>query len=263
VDFHRNRSAQPLRAALSWLQILVKSLLAAGFGLHLAAGWLRHDLPTPDRLLDSLQQEPEQVEVREQAFNTTVSGVTYTVQPLYRYELHGLVVSMHDTSTWWNYIHREWNDKLNVVDFCVIWGRNAASGAYRKMSYSSGQFVCYFQAPDQESFQAFDMAGLSNNHVLTDDPFVAKRLRSVRIGDQIRFSGYLAEYSHNHNGQPFKRGTSTVRSDTGNGACETIYVKDFEIIRHGGGPWRSMFWVAWALIGAGIVGWFRLPLSQH
>jgi hypothetical protein len=106
------------------------------------------------------------------------------------------------------------------------------------------------------------MAAISNNHLLTDDPLVAKKMRSVRIGDQVRFRGWLAEYSHNHNGQGFRRGTSTVRNDTGNGACETIYVKDFEIIRRGGGPWRAMIWVAWALIGIGLVGWFRLPMNH-
>lgn len=245
------------------MRALVKSLLAAGFGLLLVAAWLRHDLPAPGRLLDSLQQEPEQVQVREPAFNTTVGEVTYTVNPLYTYEIQGLVVSMHDTSTWWNHLHREWNDKLNVVDFCVVWGRNTSSGIYRKPDYSSGQFTCNVRIPDQQTFMAFDMAGLSNNHVLTDNPRVAKQLRSVRIGDQIRLRGYLAEYSHNHNGQPFRRGTSTVRNDTGNGACETVFIKSFDILQRGGGPWRSLYWVAWLMIGIGIVGWFRLPLDNR
>jgi len=107
------------------------------------------------------------------------------------------------------------------------------------------------------------MAGLSNNHVLTDDPYVAKQLHAVRIGDQIRLRGYLAEYSHNHNGQPFRRGTSTVRNDTGNGACETVFVKSFDLLQRGGGPWRTLYWVAWVMIAIGIVGWFRLPLSTR
>jgi hypothetical protein len=245
------------------LRTLVKALLVAGFGLLVAALWLRHELPPPDRLLESLQQEPEQVQLREAPFETIVGGVTYTIKPLYSYELHGLMVSMHDTSTWWDYLHREWNDHLNVVDFCVIWGDNASSGAYRDIQFSSGQFTCNLQWDTAAAAAAFDMTKISNNHLLTDDPLIAKKLRSVRIGDQVRFRGYLAEYSHNHNGQGFNRGTSTVRNDTGNGACETVFVKDFDIVRRGGGPWRSMFWVAWALIGAGIVGWFRLPLSQH
>lgn len=245
------------------MRTIVKLLLASGFLLLIVTLWQRHSLPEPGLLNPVLLQEPEQVQLREAPFETSVAGVTYRIQPLHSYELHGLVVSSHDSDTWWDYIHREWNDHLNVVDLCVIWGKNASSGAYRKIDFSSGQFVCYWQASSQEEFAAFDQNAISNNHLLTDDPQIAKKMRSVRTGDQVRFRGMLAEYSHNHNGQPFKRGTSTIRTDTGNGACETIYVKDFDIIRRGGGPWRSMFWVAWALIGAGIVGWFRLPLSQH
>ena len=88
-------------------------------------------------------------------------------------------------------------------------------------------------------------------------------MRSVRVGDQIRFRGYLAEYEHNHNGQPFHRGTSIVRTDTGNSACETVYVQDVEITRRGNGPWRALVWTAWLLLGIGCIAWFRMPLANH
>ena len=242
---------------------LVKFLFAGGLLLLTIALWQRHELPAPDRLAPALQQEPAQVQVRETPLLTTVGGVTYRIQPLYSYELHGLVVSLHDTRSWWDYIHRAWNDHLNVVDLCVIWGKNAVSGAYRNIAFSSGQFVCYLEAPSRAAFAAFDQSGLSNNHLLSADPAIVRQLRSVRVGDQIRFRGYLAEYSHNHNGQPFHRGTSTVRHDTGNRACETVYVKDIEIIRRGGGPWHALVWVAWAMLAAGVIGWFSLPLADR
>lgn len=245
------------------MRTLVKLLLAGSLALLIAALWQRHALPAPALLLPGLQQEPEQIQVREPPLSTTVGGVAYQIRPLYSYELHGLVVSQHDSDTWWDYIHREWNDHLNVVDLCVIWGNNATSGAYRDTSFSSGQFVCYWQMSTREAFAAFDAAAISNNHLITDDPAIAKKLRSVRIGDQIRFRGYLAEYSHNHNGQPFQRGTSTVRTDTGNGACETVYVQDVEILRRGGSPWRTLVWVAAALLALGVVAWFNLPLSDR
>jgi hypothetical protein len=88
--------------------------------------------------------------------------------------------------------------------------------------------------------RVFDPAALSNDHLLTDRPGIARAMRKVRIGDQVRFRGHLAEYSHNHEGRPFSRGTSTVRNDTGNGACETIFVEEFEILRRGGGPWHAI-----------------------
>jgi hypothetical protein len=240
---------------------LTKTLLICGLLLLIAALTQRHALPAPDRLLKHLLQEPEQLPVPRKPLTTTVGGVTYRIDPLYSYDLHGLVVSRHDSGGWMDYIHREWNDHLNVVDLCVIWGRNAVTGSYRDIDFSSGQFVCYWQTSSQTAYAAFDPSAISNNHLLTDDPRVAKQLRAVRVGDQIRFRGYLAEYSHNHGGQPFQRGTSTVRTDTGNGACETVYVQDIEILRRGGSPWRTLLWVAVALLAIGVIAWFRLPLS--
>ena len=106
------------------------------------------------------------------------------------------------------------------------------------------------------------MRALSNNHLLADRPAIAAKLRDVRIGDQVRIRGMLAEYSHNH-GFAFKRGTSLTRDDTGNGACETIFVQDVEILRTGGGPWRWLRWVAIGLIVAGFVLWVRAPFRSE
>jgi len=241
---------------------LVQLLLASGLILLAAATWQKEALPPPQILNPELLQEPEQTEVKKATFDTTVNGVTYTIHPLYTYHLYGMVVSMHDSKTWWDYIHREWNDHLNVMDLCVVWGNNLRGDNYKNVDYSSGQFVCYFQPKSMEAYQAFDQAALSNNHLLTDNPDIARTIRSVRIGDQVRFRGYLAEYSHNHDGQPFKRGTSIVRTDTGNGACETIYVEDFEILKRGGGPWRKLVWVAAFMLIAGVIAWFRLPIDS-
>jgi hypothetical protein len=240
---------------------LVQLLLASGLILLAVATWQKEALPPKQVMSSDLLNEPEQVQVKQAAFDTTVNGVTYTVQPLYTYDIRGLVVSMHDAKTWWDYLHREWNDHLNVMDLCVVWGNNLRSDNYKEIDYSSGQFICYFNPKSIEAFQAFDQAALSNNHLLTDKPEIARAIRKVRIGDQVRFRGYLAEYSHNHNGQPFKRGTSIVRTDTGNGACETIYIEDFEILKPGGGPWRKLVWLAAFMLVAGVIAWFRLPID--
>jgi len=188
-----------------------------------------------------------------------VGGVTYTVRPVADYEIWGLVVSAHDSDTWWDWIHKAWHDELNVVDLCVVFAENVARGGYVGLDYSSGQFVCYVQTGSSERWQRFSMRALSNNHLLADRPSVVGKLRAVQVGDQVHIRGVLAEYAHNH-GFAFRRGTSLTRDDTGNGACETIYVQDIEVLRAGGGPWRWLRWVAIGLIAAGFVVWLRAPL---
>jgi hypothetical protein len=236
----------------------VKFLLIGSLLLLVVALWRKDILPPHQGLRQELLQEPVQVSTQQPPIETTVGDITYNIRPLYKYDLYGLVVSKHDSNTWWDYIHKEWNDNLNVADLCVVWGNNVQNGGYRDISFSSGQFVCNFSTTSSEAYAAFDQTAVSNNHLITDDPRLATKLRDVKVGDQIHFRGYLAEYSHNH-GFPFKRGTSIVRTDTGNGACETVYLEDFETLHHGGEPWHLLVYVAFFMLAAGVATWFSLP----
>lgn len=230
------------------------------FGLILFAGayWKANELPPPQALQAQLLDEPAQFEVSKAPIRATVGGIDYQIKPLYKYDLYGMVVSKHNADTWWDFLHKEWKDKLNITDLCVVWGENARNGSYRDISFSSGQFTCNFQWSG-DAGEAFDTTAISNNHLLTTDPTLAKRMHDVRVGDQVHFTGYLAEYSHNH-GFPFKRGTSTVRTDTGNGACETVYAERFEVLRAGGGRWPTLQWVGIGLLILGLIAWFTLPV---
>lgn len=237
---------------------LIGALFVAGLALQ-GLGWWRQDrLPALSSLVAELAAEPVQLEGRRAAFGTTVGGIAYRVQPLYDYDIAGLVVSKHDADTWWDYIHAAWNDKLNVTDLCVVWGDNALKDRLRDIDFSSDQWTCHFQTSSQRAFETFDAAQISNNHLLTDNARLAKVLRKVRIGDQIRVRGVLAEYSHHH-GFAFKRGTSTVRTDTGNGACETIYVDDVQVLRPADALWRRLRWVGLmlAVVAGGV--WLTRP----
>lgn len=237
---------------------VMRLLILGGLALLFTALWQREILPAHHLLSPKMLMEPEQSVVHEPPFNVRVDDVTYTVRPLFRYELYGLVVSRHDSDTWWDYIHREWNDKLNIADLCVVWGSNVSSGAYENIAFSSGQFVCNFSTRSSEAFAAFDQSAISNNHLLTDKPEIVHKLKRVRVGDQVHFRGYLAEYSHNQGGA-FQRGTSTVRTDSGNGACETVFLEEFSILARNVVIWRSLVWVALGMILSGLVLWWVLP----
>ena len=236
-----------------------KWLLIFGLILLLGALWKKSELPLPQTLQAELLEEPVQVEVSRQPIQLAVGEIDYQIKPLYKYDLYGMVVSKHNADTWWDFLHKEWNDKLNITDLCVVWGNNVRSGSYREIEFSSGQFTCNYQTSSSEAWASFDTTAISNNHLLSADPAVARKMRDVRVGDQIHFSGYLAEYSHNH-GFPFKRGTSTVRTDSGNGACETVFVESFEVLGRGGGKWPTWQWIGIALMVLGVLAWFSLPV---
>jgi hypothetical protein len=234
--------------------LLAASLLAIGSGW-----WHRDRLPPPPSLTVGALPAPVQSPVDARPFRVSAGGVEYTVTPLHRYELQGLVVSRHDTSAWWDVVHRDWwKDHLNVADLCVAWGPNLESGVYRELRYRSDTFTCHVATDSSESWRRFDPTALSNNHLLTDDPAVVRLLRGVRPGDQVAVRGWLAEYAHDAGGA-FRRGTSTRRDDTGNGACETIWVTDARVLRRANAGWRAMVWVGWGGLLVAVGLWFVLP----
>src|SRR5690606_31174924 len=101
--------------------------------------------------------------------------------------------------------------------------------------------------------------GMSNNHLISDDADIRERLRDVRIGDQVRIRGQLASYESSAG----KRGTSITRDDTGDGACETIYVEEFEIIASAPRGWRFVMYGSLATLGLALVTHFRRPYRPH
>jgi hypothetical protein len=246
------------------MRLFVRLWLAGAVLVWGVAVWRSESLPPPERLGAALRQEPRQSATTREPFAVTVGAITYRLEPLYDYELDGLVVSENDTAPWWtrSNLHRRVNDFLNVKDVCVVWGVNAASGVYRQLQFSSGEFTCYARPRSAAAAAAFDPTALSNNHLLAADEGLRRVLRSVRRGDQIHLRGVLAAYSHDH-GLPFRRGTSTRRDDTGNGACETIYVSEARIVRTGNPHWRLLARLAPMGLLVGGIAWLRLPLPQR
>jgi hypothetical protein len=59
------------------------------------------------------------------------------------------------------------------------------------------------------------------------------------------------------------RGTSTTREDTGNGACETIYVDEFEIVVRASSGWRLAMQVALGMLVLCLVLHFAMPYRAH
>ncbi|MFP6837265.1 MAG: hypothetical protein VB948_14300, partial [Pseudomonadales bacterium] len=118
--------------------------------------------------------------------------------------------------------------------------------------FRNGQFTCFFRTRNNAAWRQFDQTGISNNHLITDDGYLRDLIDNVQIGDQIRLQGWLASYG---NDDGFHRGTSTTRTDEGNGACETIYVTDFDILSSMANGWRSVFRIALFGVLASVAFW--------
>ncbi len=234
-------------------------LIVTSFVCLLVSFWHRNDLPRDIEPLAALAAEPRQTATRKDAFTAVYNDVEYLIEPEYDYDLHGMVVSFrhHDGDS---RMHSRSNDHLNMLDVCVVWGDNATNPLIHKIDFWNGIFTCVFKTKNQEAWDSFDIYGISNNHLISDDDFIRKQVKDIRIGDQIRVRGYLASYGSEGGG---KRGTSTTRLDTGDGACETLYVDNFKIVKAATSGWRISMYASLAVLLLALVVHFRRPYRPY
>jgi hypothetical protein len=205
--------------------------------LALPVAWIETDtLPKALTISRALAAEPRQTEIAHAPLDVAFGGVDYRVDPSHRYALDGLVVSyrIHDAD---HLLHRIWNDHLNVADVCVVWGHDADGVDLHEFEFANGEFTCTFRTQSDKEWHAFRLDQISNNHLITADPLLRARIGDTAVGDQIHLEGYLASYS---NASGFHRGSSTTRKDTGNGACETVYVTAFDTLDPAPRGWRKL-----------------------
>lgn len=237
------------------MRILVLSLCA----LVIFSFYKRNDFVDGQALAEQVLHEPSQTASYKEPFSIDLSGHRYTVVPKFRYDLYGLVVSYrhHDGDS---QLHKSWGDYINMADICVVWQDNATSPWLNQYKFWNGQFTCNIQVFSDEAWHAFKGNQLSNNHLISESPLIRSKVSKVKIGDQIRISGWLSEYSNELGG---KRGTSTNREDTGNGACETIYVERFEILDSANNPWRIVLYGSLALLILMAIVYFFTPYKPR
>ena len=238
---------------------LTNIIIVVSFVWLLVSFWNRNDLPGNIDYVPEIADEPAQKRTSKSPFDVSYEGVQYNVAPEFEYDIVGMIVSYrhHDNNS---RMHRLANDHLNMLDVCVVWGDNTAGAQLQKIKFWNGIFTCNFQTRDQVAWDLFDVNQISNNHLISDDDFVRDQVRKIRIGDQIRVKGYLASYGDPNIGL---RGTSTTRTDAGDGACETIYVESFRILRPATSYWRISMYASLFVLLLGLFMHFRRPYRPH
>lgn len=226
------RTKSSTHKLINWIFYICSALLIVAF-------WFRNDFASPNDLpfVSGINEPPKQNPTDKKPFNIYKNDVLYKVEPQYKYELTGLVVSYNQHDGEFG-SHKRWQDHINVADLCVVWGNNAQKLDLNQFEFWSGEFTCFYQAKDYLQYKLFKNNELSNNHLITDNEVINDAIRDVKIGDQIKISGWLSSYSNHLGGS---RGTSITREDTGNGACETIYVNDFQTLSNMNTGWRTLF----------------------
>lgn len=198
-------------------------------------------LPQKLEINTSLYNEPIQTNTKRNNFDFKYREKNYNVIPIADYQLWGLVVSVNNINSWFNYYHDK--NTVNLKDVCVIWGDNIKNESYlnQKTKFKNGEWTCYVSWWSSEG--KINMEQLSNNHLLSADENIQKAIIDVNVGDQIYLKGSLVDYAES--GTDWFRKTSVSRADSNQnsrsgGACEVFYIDEINILSENQKNWHSI-----------------------
>ena len=147
------------------------------------------------------------------------NGIEWTVTPLARYLLAGVVVGRE------NY-HFGWNATLSPCDVAMVWGELARGDLFERLRWSqSGRW--YFWSP-RRGFahdNAFVARHSSNTHIIPANRNVGRAVHLLGPGDIAELTGELVRVEGRKNGRTMVWTSSLSREDTGDGSCELLYVR--------------------------------------
>lgn len=115
---------------------------------------------------------------------------------------------------------------LSPIDLALGWGRMSDQAVLDQMSIrQSGRWYYTRYALPPPIPEPEIIRSSANMHMIPADSLVERELKKLRPGDVIRINGYLVDVDHRSG---WRWRTSLTREDTGQGACEIIYVEDVQ-----------------------------------
>lgn len=144
----------------------------------------------------------------------------YTLEALADFELEARVLGRETYR-----VDRE--SDLAKYDLALGWQRMSDNRVLEKIDISqSGRWYHWkteqFPIPRREIERSS-----ANMHMVPANDWIEKQIGKLGPGDLVRISGYLVK-AEGPDGWHWK--SSLTRDDTGNGACELVYVESFELL---------------------------------
>lgn len=144
----------------------------------------------------------------------------YRITPLATFEIEARVLSVKR--------YRSGREaELSPIDLALGWGRMSDDKVLKDIKIrQSNRFshwrVEKFPIPRKEIEQHS-----ANMHIIPATPDITQQLKDIRKGHVVRFNGYLVRVDAREN---WHWQSSLTRKDTGNGACELVWVEQLDII---------------------------------
>jgi hypothetical protein len=194
---------------MNWKFVLFASLIAYGAYQHFSNQPVTHGVGAVAK------NQPINGEANQASFN--VKG--YSITPLETFDIEARVLSAEHYS-----FGREAD--LSPVDLALGWGKMSDEAILKDIKITqSNRF--YFWHVDQFPIPRREIETQSANmHMIPADDAIASKLKSVKTGQVVKIKGFLVRADAS-DGWHWK--SSLTREDTGNGACEVVFVKEITV----------------------------------
>lgn len=215
------RTTKVLIAILVGLAIIIAALCATPFVLAATVREFRtiNDVPAP-------------TQTKVEVGTATVSGSGWKANMRYlaSYEIQGLVVGLDDYNSGSLY------DRAAPRDLSIAWGDMAAHSnlivwlrGQREMSAEITKMSEWIIGKKYDEL----VTQYSNNHLIPKDQKILAQIKNVKRGDYVKLKGYLVDLILRDTSEPsvyYELKSSLTRDDTGDNACEVMYVTDVELL---------------------------------
>jgi len=176
--------------------------------------WTERSITHPPGILVTAQ--PLQADMRATSFFVD----DYELTRRARFEIRARVLSRESYR-----LRRESN--LSALDLALGWGVMSDQAALDRIDISQGNrwYFTRYEHPAPLT-DAQIVANSSNMHMIPARKSIERRLKDLRPGNIVVLEGYLVDVYHVSG---WRWHTSMSRTDTGNGACEIVYVESLTV----------------------------------
>lgn len=200
-----------IHVKLNWLLnlLLIVALVLLGQSLLMDKTYFQGSIPAP--VQNSL------IPPRTMAILGDEGEVN--IKLLAEYELKGVVKEKKR--------YKDYPSQISRYDIVIAWGELNSEALDPHIKYSQGSRWYYYKySPEFPRDASYIVENSANVHLVHADDKVLKEIKKIDTDDYVSIEGYLIEVTFTNG--PWR--SSLTRTDTGNGACEIMYVTDIDIV---------------------------------
>ncbi len=193
---------------MGWYLCVLALLISCGIPRESSRDYLKIDTTYPEQT----NKKNLETIIVERAKNT------YIISPRAEYKV-GAVVGRKKR------YRRDAMAPVAPYDLALFWGILAYPENLRQITVRQNRRRYYFFLKrDAKLSTDWVYLNSSNNHIIPANDNIRRALSLVRKNETIEIEGYLVDVRAIIDGRSSNWKTSMVRDDTGDGACEIIYV---------------------------------------